>query len=85
MFLFNVEHKLWPVPAQGDSSDGVIGHLPFDPGCGEEGGDDVVESILGDDVVDISIGDQNDPLLLLLHMVDFDEEGREDDELCVTL
>lgn len=40
-----------------------------------------MEPILRQDVVDVPVGDDDNPLLLFINMIDLDEHGRKEDGL----
>ena len=66
MLLFNMHDKLAAKPADSHGHDILVGNLPLDPAEKPE------EGIVGQQVVQVPISEQQDAFLLLVDVVDLD-------------
>ena len=79
MLVLNMQYKLWSMPTQSNPCNYLKWYFPFNSCIREKSSNNVVESVLRKDIVDVLVGHKNDTLLFLLGMVDFDYKGREND------
>lgn len=78
VLILNMEHEFWSMSAHRNPTYPAVRYFPLDPCPLHEIGEEGMEPILREDVVHILAGNEDYPLLLLLHMVHFDHHSRQD-------